>query len=306
MRRLLTALPVVAVLLAGGAYWQSRPQLLSDTVTAGLEGNAAHGRLVFLAGGCASCHAAEKASGDAELVLSGGQAIPSPYGTFRVPNISSDATHGIGSWTLTEFASAMTRGVAPGPRGKAPRHLYPAFPYASYAHMGLQDIADLFAYLQTLPADPSPSLPHELGFPFDQRRLLAGWKWLYLDRGWVVTGELTPEETRGRYLVEGMGHCAECHTPRDALGGLERDRWLAGVPEGSPGAQQQGDVPDISPGGLDWSEDEIVEYLTSGFTPDYDSAGGHMALVVGNFARLPEADRHAVAAYLKRVPASAP
>ena len=109
---------------------------------------------------------------------------------------------------------------------------------------------------------------------------------------------LTAQETRGRYLVEAQAHCGECHTPRNIMGGMDRSLWLAGAPN----ADGKGRTPNITPGKLTWSEDEIVEYLTSGFTPDFDSVGGHMAHVVDNMARLPEADRRAIAAYLKKVP----
>ncbi len=174
---------------------------------------------------------------------------------------------------------------------------YPVFPYASYAKTTLQDIVDLRAFLATLPADPAPNAPHEVGFPYNIRLAPGGWKLLPLDPSWVVTGDLSPEEERGRYLAEALGHCGECHTPRGALGAMDRARWLAGgpVPAG------KGNFPNITPAKLDWSEADIVEYLTSGFTPDYDSAGGHMALVIENTAHLSESDRAAIAAYLKRV-----
>ena len=126
---------------------------------------------------------------------------------------------------------------------------------------------------------------------------MGGWKLLNAGGGFVVQGDLTDQEVRGRYIAEAMAHCAECHTPRDALGGLDRALWLAGAPNPSG----QGRVPNITPAVLDWDRASITEYLTSGFTPDYDSAGGHMAHVVENLARLPEADRVAVAAYLARV-----
>ena len=187
----------------------------------------------------------------------------------------------------------MQRGVSPDGR-----HYYPVFPYASYIRAEPQDIADLHAFLQTLPPVATPDQPHEVGFPFSVRRGLGLWKWRYLDPAWVVTGDLSPEETRGRYLAEALGHCGECHTPRDRFGGIIRERWLAGAPV--PGAK--GNFPNITPARLDWSVAEITEYLTSGFTPDYDSAGGHMALVIENTAHLPQADRAAIAAYLKRVP----
>jgi mono/diheme cytochrome c family protein len=126
---------------------------------------------------------------------------------------------------------------------------------------------------------------------------LGGWKLLFSGGDWAVPGNLTPTEARGRYLVEALGHCGECHTPRNALGGPDRARWLAGAPT----ADGKGKVPNITPAALAWSETEIVEYLTTGFTPEYDVVGGHMAHVVENLARLPAPDRQAIAAYLKRV-----
>lgn len=294
MRRLIAALVLLALLGAGLFLFVTRPQRLPADAMAGIAGDAAHGEQVFWAGGCASCHMAPGAEGAAQLVLSGGQQFPSPFGTFVAPNISPDPQQGIGAWSALDLANAMLRGTSP-----EGTHLYPAFPYASYIHVSLQDVADLHAYLLTLPASPAPSAPHELAFPFDIRASLGGWKFLYLKPDWVVDGALSPEEERGRYLVEGLGHCGECHTPRDGLGGPERSRWLAGAAQPSG----QGRFPNITPGGLDWSTDEIVEYLTSGFTPDYDSAGGHMAYVVANLGHLPESDRAAIAAYLKRVPA---
>ena len=283
----------IAVVGAIVAWVVTRPDPLPDDAFAGLTPDVAHGEQVFWAAGCASCHAAENAEGEAKLVLSGGMAFASPFGTFYAPNISSDPDHGIGSWSMQDLGNAMMRGVSP-----SGRHLYPVFPYVSYAKAEKQDIADLYAFLQTVPADATPSRPHDLPFPFNLRRAMGGWKVLFFDTNWVLTGDLTPEETRGRYLVEALGHCGECHTPRNALGAMERDRWLAGgsTPDG------KGRFPNITPAKLDWSKADIAEYLTSGFTPDYDSAGGHMALVVQNTAKLPEADRAAIAAYLKKVP----
>lgn len=269
------------------------PDPFAESAVAGVTGDAERGRLAFTAAGCASCHMAEGSKGEAQLVLSGGQRFATAFGTFIAPNISPDPDHGIGGWTLAQFASAVQRGV--GPSGE---HLYPAFPYATYAHASLQDVADIQAYIATLPPSDIPSQPHEVGFPFNIRASLGGWKLLFAGKGWVIDGDLTPAEARGRYIVEALAHCGECHTPRNALGGLRRDAWLAGAPNPSG----QGRIPNITPAALTWSEDEIVEYLTSGFTPDYDSAGGHMAYVVENMSKLPESDRRAVAAYLKRVP----
>ena len=159
-------------------------------------------------------------------------------------------------------------------------------------------MVDLWAYMQTLPLSNRPNDPHELSFPFNQRLLLGGWKFLNLTTAWAVPDPLTPEEERGRYLVEGFGHCGECHTPRNVLGGRDMARWLAG----GPNPEGKGTIPNITPAKLDWSNADIAEYLKSGFTPDYDSAGAQMADVVTNISHLTDADRLAIAAYLKKVP----
>jgi len=294
LARVVVGLCLVA--LAGGAasLYAVRPEPLPLDALAGLSGDAGRGARVFLAGGCASCHADSNAEGEARLILRGGQRFASPFGTFVAPNISSDPVNGIGDWSALDLANAMLRGVSP-----EGQHYYPVFPYASYSRVTLQDVVDLHAYLVTLPSDPAPSQPHEVPFPFSVRAGLGLWKALYLDRAWVVGDELSETETRGRYLVEGLGHCAECHTPRDSLGGIRRALWLSGAPT----PDGKGRVPNITPGKLDWSEADIAEYLSSGFTPDFDSAGGHMVLVIENTSGLPPEDRAAIAAYLKRVPA---
>ncbi|MEH7826940.1 cytochrome c [Gemmobacter denitrificans] len=284
-------LAVLGLLAAGIGWYLTAPQPLPAAATAGLTGDAAKGEQVFWAAGCASCHMAPGATGAAQLVLAGGQAFPSPFGTFLAPNISP-SDQGIGGWTLAEFANAVTRGVSPDGA-----HYYPVFPYASYSRMELQDLADLKAFMDGLPADATPSQPHQVGFPFNIRRSLGGWKLLFLNEDWVVGGDLTPAEARGRYIAEALAHCGECHTPRNLLGGMDRSRWLTG----GPNPAGEGTIPNITPGKLSWSEAEIVEYLTTGFTPEYDSVGGHMAHVVENMARLPESDRQAVAAYLKAI-----
>lgn len=294
MKRILFLCLVLGVVGLGVFWVVTTPVRLTEDAFAGISGDAGRGEAVFHASGCASCHMAPEAKGEAQLVLAGGQQFPSDFGTFLAPNISPDKTHGIGAWPVVDLANAVLNGVSP-----EGAHLYPALPYWSYERMALQDVADLYAYLQTLPPDATPNQPHKVGFPFSIRRLVGGWKVLNMQPVYVVTGTLTAAEERGRYIAEAMAHCGECHTPRDVLGGLDTSRWLGGAPNPSG----QGTIPNITPGKLSWSEDEIVEYLTTGFTPDYDSVGGHMVHVVENMARLPEEDRRAVAAYLKKVPA---
>lgn len=291
--RIMRWLVVLGLVGTGGLYLLARPDPLAAAAVADLTGDATRGELVFWATGCAACHAADRAEGEAELILSGGQRFPSDFGTFVAPNISQDPEHGIGNWTLLDLANAITRGVSP--EGE---HYYPALPYASYAKMEMQDVADLHAFMKTLPADATPSQPHDLDFPFSQREAVGLWKLLFLTDDWAVPGNLTPTAARGRYIAEALAHCGECHTPRNMLGGMETARWLAGAPNPSG----EGRIPGIAPDQLDRSVQDIAIYLETGFTPDYDSVGGHMAHVVENFARLPESDRLAVAAYLKKVP----
>ncbi len=294
MRRSLAALAALALIGAGAFGWITAPRPLPADAMAGLTGNPQRGETLFWAGGCASCHAAKNATGPARLALGGGQRLKTPFGTFSVPNISPDPDHGIGRWTARDLADALLRGLAPDGR-----HLYPVFPYPSYAHIGLQDVADLKAFLDTLPKVASTDPPSEVGFPFGWRRLLGGWDFLFLNTAWAVQDPLSPEEARGRALAEGLGHCGECHTPRNAFGALRRDRWFAGAP--NPAGP--GKIPNITPAKLDWSQDDIVTYLSTGFTPSFDAAGGDMAEVVENLSHLPKDDLKAISAYLKRVPA---
>lgn len=291
--RLLPALALLALGAGAGGWWITAPDPLPAATFDGLTGDPARGGIVFAAAGCASCHMAPGATGEAELVLAGGQRFPSDFGTFLAPNISP-SPEGIGGWSVADLGNALMRGISP-----EGAHYYPALPYTSYIRMQPQDVADIHAYLQTLPPSDVASLPHEIGFPFNIRRSLGLWKALYLTEDWVLTGDLTEAELRGREIVEALAHCGECHTPRDALGGMDSTRWLAGAPNPSG----EGTIPNITPADLTWSQGEIVTYLTTGFTPEFDSVGGHMAHVVANMAKLPDTDRRAVAAYLAKVPA---
>ncbi|MBV2142619.1 cytochrome c [Falsochrobactrum sp. TDYN1] len=298
---------LAAIIAAGSAaFWVlTEPQKVDEPVLASLQpGDAVKGEQVFWAGGCASCHAAPGASGDARKLLAGGHELISDFGIFVAPNISP-SDQGIGSWTLEDFANAMLMGV-----GRQGEHLYPSFPYTSYARMQPQDVADLFAYMKTLPESDNATAGHRLGFPFNIRRGLGLWKLLYLSGEPVLeTADASDQVKRGQYLSEALGHCGECHTPRNIIGGLKTNQWMAGSlsPEtGSDGSK--GIVPNITSGegGIDsWSENDIAYALQSGFTPDFDSLGGSMADVVANMAQLTDADREAIAAYLKAIPAHA-
>ena len=290
-------LAALGVVGAGVFLYVTRPQPQPDSFweAAGTP-DVKNGELVFSMGGCVSCHKAPKSEGEAQLVLAGGVVINSPFGTFHVPNISPDEKAGIGGWTLAQFGNALTRGI--GARGE---HLYPSLPYGSYARMSAKDVGDLFAYIKTLPKSDNVAPPHELGFPFNIRLALGAWKYLYLDeQPRVALANADDKVKRGQYIAEGPGHCGECHTPRDALGGFLPGQWLAGAPN----PEGKGRIPNVTPQGsiASWSESDIVTYLTDGNTPEFDYVGGTMAEVQQNMAKLPAGDREAIAAYLKAIP----
>lgn len=293
-RKNIIKLALIAGLLGFGAFWLlTLPETVAPSEVQHLTGVPEKGAQVFAAAGCSSCHSAK--NGDPQ-VLSGGRAFTSDFGIFYAPNISPDPENGLGLWSLAEFATALRKGVSP-----KRKHYYPAFPYTTYQNMELVDIADLFAFVKTLPAATTPSIPHDVAFPFSIRRGLGLWKRLFMPNGFHLPAEkLTTREMRGRYLVEAMGHCTECHTPRNFLGGLNQDRWLTG----GPNPDGKGKTPNITPhadGIGSWDEIDVITYLNSGFTPEYDSAGGTMAEVVENMKQLPETDLKAIAAYLRKI-----
>ncbi len=284
----------IVVALAAAGWVATAPQPLGADEVARRPGDAARGERIFHVGGCASCHAAKGAKGADRIRLGGGAALVTQFGTFQPPNISP-GPDGIGGWSLADFDNAMRRGISPDGR-----HYYPAFPYTSYARMTAADVADLHAYLKTLPAVAGKTPENQVGFPFSIRRGIGLWKRFYLASAPVAALPATasPAARAGQYLVEGPGHCGECHTPRTPFGGTDRTRWLAGAPD----PEGKGKVPGLTTATLEWSAGDIAEYLKTGFTPDYDSVGGSMVEVQANMAELPQADRDAISAYLKAVP----
>jgi mono/diheme cytochrome c family protein len=274
----------------------TRPAVLTAGELPRHKANESNGERMFNAGGCASCHSSTEDPSQPPL-LGGGLAMNTPFGVFRAPNISTDPASGIGHWSLLDFVNAMQKGTSPDGR-----HYYPAFPYASYSRMSLEDLVDLKAYLDTLPAVDTQNEGHSLKFPWNIRAGIGFWKIINLDSTAVISVPLDDEKlVRGRYLVEGPGHCGECHTSRDWTGGMDKGRWLAGAPN----PDGEGKVSNITPhenGLAGWSEGDIDYYLESGFTPDFDTVGGSMVEVQENMARLPAEDRAAIAAYLKNIP----
>jgi mono/diheme cytochrome c family protein len=296
MPRYLWFLPIVAAGVVAAVWWVTAARPISGAEIDQFErpGDPERGRLVFAAGDCASCHASP---GQADrLHLGGGLALASPFGTFRVPNISPDPQDGIGNWRTGDLANALLRGVSP-----AGSHYYPVFPYSSYTHMTPADVVDLMAYLRMLPKVSGRAPPHEINPVFRIRRFVGFWKFLYFDRTPIKPDPRRDDRwNRGRYLVESLGHCAECHATRDLFGGIDPKTRFAGGPD----QEGTGFYPNITPARIGtWSEQAIAEVLKSGNTPDHGRVGSSMSDVVTNTAMLPDADRNAIAAYIKSLPA---
>lgn len=298
MRRIGLALALLVVLGAGGFWLLTSPSLSRaglEPVPAGAL-DLANGARVFYAGGCSSCHATPDQ--DDKTRLGGGYPLRSPFGTFYVPNLSPHPQDGIGSWTPAQFLRAMRGGVSPDGR-----HYYPSFPYTSYQRMSATDARDLFGFLNTLPAIEGRARDHDLPFPYNVRRGLGLWKLAFLDgEAFAPDPEKSPSLNRGAYLIEALGHCVECHSPRNPLGAIPADRRYAGGPNPEGG---RGFVPNITPhesGLKDWTKGDVVEVLTSGLTPVGDSVGSSMTSVVRNTAQLPAADREAMAEYIRALP----
>jgi len=263
----------------------------SQAATLERPGDPEHGRLVFAAGDCASCHV--RPGQKDRTNLGGGLALASPFGTLRVPNISPDPNDGIGRWRTIDLANALMSGVSP-----TGEHYYPALPYVSFVHMTVGDLRDLMAYLRTLPPVSGKAPPHEMSFPFTVRRLVGFWKLLFFDRS-PLGSEGSATVQRGRYLSEALAHCAECHSSRNTLGGIKPSTRLAGGVDG----EGTGWVPNITPSRIgDWSDDELVTLLRTGVTPKGNRIGSTMVGVGMNLSTLPESDVRAIAAYLRTVP----
>jgi mono/diheme cytochrome c family protein len=307
-RRLVRRLAIIAAVLAVaglGVFWiLTIPATIPASALPAYTPNLANGKTIFNAGGCASCHAVPNADPDKvdPTRLGGGLALPCPFGTFYVPNISPDPKDGIGSWSEADFVSALWDGTAPGGR-----HLFPAFPYTSFRHMQLADVRDLFAYVKTLPPVPGRVRASDLSFPFNIRRSLGIWKLLFLHGGpFVPDPAKSAQWNRGAYLVIGLAHCAECHSPRNFLGGIIESERFAGGP--TPDGKDW--VPNITPVGLQqgenakhpWSQSDIASFLSDGMTPDGDFVGGAMSEVIRNTSQLSKDDLAAIAAYIASLP----
>jgi mono/diheme cytochrome c family protein len=291
--QILVALAFAGIAAFGCYNWLTAAPSAQELADPGYKPNVANGRTVFNTGGCSSCHAVPNQPD--RLRLGGGLALTSPFGTFYVPNISSDPVDGIGRWSETDFVRAVTKGVS-----SAGVHYFPAFPYTTYQHATVEDVRDLFAYLKTLQPVSGRVRDHDVPFPFNVRRNIGIWKLLFMDgKPFFPDSTRSAQWNRGAYLVNSLGHCAECHSPRNFLGGIIAAQRFAG----GPNPEGKGWVPNITQKGLaDWSESDIAYFLETGSMPDGDSAGGSMGRVIKNTSQLNPDDRAAIAAYLKSLP----
>jgi mono/diheme cytochrome c family protein len=294
LRKLAILVAIVAVIGAAVFWLVTMPATVSASALGPHAPDLANGKTMFYAGGCAACHATPNQ--EDKTRLGGGMALKTIFGTFYPPNISFDPRDGIGGWSEANFVTAMQKGTSPDGS-----HYYPVFPYTSYQRMKLDDVRDLFAYLKTLPAVQGKVRDHDLPLHFKWRRTLGGWKFLFLDGK-----ELQPDPSksaqwnRGAYLANAPSHCAECHSPRNLLGGIIQSQRFAGGPDPEGG---DGSVPNITQAGIgDYSERDIERILETGDQPNGDSVGGSMTPVVGNISKLPAEDRAAIAAYVKSLP----
>lgn len=271
-RSLLTALLILAFVTSAEAYGDSLQ-------------NGAY--LVRIAG-CADCHTA-----DARKPMAGGLRLPSPFGDFFTPNITPDIETGIGTWSESDFVRALRLGKRPD--GKL---LYPAFPYRAYTQLTDSDLHDMFVYLRQLTPIHAQNLPHQLNFLFGQRWLVNFWQEFFFGAGPFRPDKSKSEIwNRGAYLVEGLAHCTECHTPRNRLGGLETSLWMSGNSQILPGKV----IPNITPDretGRPWTKRQWMRFLTSGYSPSYKTPGAEMADVIQNTSFLNKSDREAMVEYL--------
>jgi mono/diheme cytochrome c family protein len=282
---LLLVLGLIAVAALAFPFWQSPPEVRA-------QGDPARGEYVLRMGGCVECHTAEP---EGSPFLAGGRALKTPFGTFYTPNITPDAETGIGGWSAGDFVLAMVEGISPGGQ-----HYFPAFPYTSYTHMSEQDLVDLKAYLDTLEPVRRAAPAHELNFPYELRPLIGGWKLFFFeDGGFPPDPSRSDAWNRGAYLVNGPGHCGECHTPRNAFGAPIAGRFLAGTADGPDGKPVPNITPDRQDGIGGWSTTDIVFALQTSILPDGDVLGGAMGQVVEeSTSHLERADLEAIAEYL--------
>ncbi|WP_065756712.1 molybdopterin cofactor-binding domain-containing protein [Bradyrhizobium paxllaeri] len=246
----------------------------------------ARGQQLAALGDCAVCHTATSG-----ILNAGGKPLPTPFGTIYSTNITPDVETGIGAWSYPAFERAMREGIH-----RDGRHLYPAFPYAHFAKTTDADMQALYAYLMAQPPVRAETPPNALAFPFNVRPLMAGWNALFHKPALFQSDPAKSEIwNRGAYLVEGLGHCGACHSPRNALGAEMAGAHLAG---GFAEGWEAPALTSLSQAPIPWSEDELYAYLRIGESRFHGVAAGPMAPVVTELAALPDSDIRAMAVYL--------
>ncbi|MFC3070537.1 cytochrome c [Phenylobacterium soli] len=297
MRRLLGVVAgLVLIGIAAAAafvFWPAGPAkaVAAAPVTPDL---VARGQYIATAADCVACHTAPGGQ-----PFAGGRAFRLPFGTIYSPNITSDRATGIGAWSDGEFLRAMHEGV-----GRGGEEFYPAFPYTSYHRMTEGDVLAVKAYLASLPAVRVQNRPNALSFPFDQRPLMRFWKLLFMPRDGFRSDASKPADwNRGAYLVTALGHCGECHTPRNMMYGLKTSQALSG--ETMQGWTAWNITSDPHHGVGAWSVDDLAGYFRYGYAPGKGAANGPMKEAIDfSLSKLTDADLRAMAVYLKSVPAS--
>ena len=253
----------------------------------------ARGKYLYEGAGCGGCH-----GNDRSALPSGGLGLDTPFGRFYVPNITPDQQHGIGAWSEADFRNALRRGI--GVKGE---YLFPVFPYTSFTNMTDRDIGDLYAYLMSVPPEAVPNKPHQAKAFFGWRPLLFFWRLLFFAPGPLAADNARQEAwNRGNYLVHAVGHCEECHTPRNFLGAVKSSGSFSGNIGGPDGQNAPNITSDVATGIGGWSLEDIQRLLRTGLTPESDQVGSGMKAVVRGTSKLTDADRHAIAVYLKTVP----
>jgi mono/diheme cytochrome c family protein len=254
----------------------------------------ARGEYLVKAADCVACHTAA----DSGKPFAGGVPFKLPFGTIYSSNITPDAKNGIGAYTDDEFVRALREGVR-----RDGQHLYPAFPYTSYTQLSRADALAIKAYLATLPAIAQPNRPNDLGFPFNQRWAMAFWNAAFFkSQRFAPDRSKSPQWNSGAYLATALGHCGECHTPRNFGFGLEHGHELAG--EELQGWRAYNITSDAKHGIGSWSDTQIIAYLTTGHAPDRASASGPMGEAVAHSLQfLKPDDAAALVSYLRSVPA---
>ena len=291
MKRLLIGSSLFGILIISGWLTLQSSADVGSVKQDSRTGDASRGAYLARISGCIACHTRIEEGG---RPLAGGPPLPTPFGTFYAPNITTDIEQGIGNWSLADFARALRQGVSP--QGQP---YYPAFPYSFYTKLSDQDIADLWAAFQTVPAVAEPDAEHQLGLPYSVRDGLSLWQGLFFEPQLPVSQRSDDERyNRGAYLVESASHCGACHTPRNLLGGLDNDQALQGAENLLDGSR----VPAISTTALrdgGWTQSDLAYALKTGLKPDGDVFGGAMGEVVRDGTEfMTAADRNAIAYYL--------